>query len=123
LNSLILVEGKRRYGKTIWVQWLLFNLWQYFPSEGYVFTGTKHNYFWQQHFPENRIYEGLNVEVLQSILNEQQDKVEAARKNDVDITESYWIVVIMEDLAAKEAIKHQNILKKAAFNGRHFNIM
>jgi hypothetical protein len=43
-DSFILVIGKRRYGKTTWAEWVLNNMWHFFPDGGYVFTLTKQNY-------------------------------------------------------------------------------
>jgi len=48
LDSLIIVIGKRRFGKTTWSQWVLYHMKDYFPRGAYCFTSTKHNYFWQQ---------------------------------------------------------------------------
>jgi hypothetical protein len=44
LDSLILVLGKRRFGKSTWARYVLSKLWHCFPDGGYVFTRTKHNY-------------------------------------------------------------------------------
>jgi hypothetical protein len=42
-DSAVLVIGKRRYGKTIWTEWMLYNLQKFFYDGAYVFTATKHN--------------------------------------------------------------------------------
>ena len=46
LDSFILVVGKRRFGKSVWSRWILSKLYPYFNDGGYVFTQTKHNYWW-----------------------------------------------------------------------------
>jgi hypothetical protein len=43
IDSSVSVIGKRRYGKTIWLEFLLSHIWQWYPEGGYVFTKTRHN--------------------------------------------------------------------------------
>lgn len=71
-DSLILVDGKRRFGKTTWTRWLLSFIWMYFADGGYVFTKTKHNWFWQQHFPDTRVYNKIEWDVIDFVLTEQK---------------------------------------------------
>lgn len=79
LDLFMIINGQRRYGKTIWVRWILSQIWQYYPDGGYVFTRSKHNKFWSQHFPNRRIYNGLGEKhmlILQKILETQRQKHE-----------------------------------------------
>ena len=54
LDCFIICVGKRRFGKTTWSRDVLSQIWQFFPDGGFVFTKTKQNKYWSQHFPENR---------------------------------------------------------------------
>jgi hypothetical protein len=56
LDAFVLIIGKRRYGKSTWAEWLLSNVWQYYPDGGYVFTKTKQNHFWSKHCKSTLFY-------------------------------------------------------------------
>lgn len=120
-DSMCLVIGKRRYGKTTWAQYLLSLIWPYFLDGGYVFTDTKQNYFWQQHFPENRVYEGVQQEVLSEILSTQKAKYNAMMDGeDVGIP---FIVIIFDDVISDESqLRFNPLLNEIVFSGRHFFI-
>ncbi len=81
LDAAILVVGKRRYGKSTWTDYFLSHRWQFYPDGGFCFTRTKFNYFWHQRFPESRIYEGMDWDVVGKILATQKEKVEAVIQN------------------------------------------
>lgn len=118
VDSMIIYLGKRRFGKTTKCRDLLSRTWQFYPDGGYVFTGTKHNYYWQQHFPETRIYEGFQPDVLQRILDEQMLKVERIRSGEKDIMP--FVVIVLEDLASETELRYANLFKKLAMAGRHY---
>lgn len=124
IDSFIIVNGQRRYGKTIWVRWLLSELQGFYPSGGYVFTRSKHNKFWSQHFPNGRIYNGLggkNLEILREILALQQDRHERLLGED-NFTFCPYIVIILDDVIGdKKNIRYNALLNEIVFVGRHFN--
>lgn len=129
LDSAVLVVGKRRYGKSVWSQWLLSKIWQYFPDGGYCFTRTKFNYFWSQHFPYERIYEGMNWDVILDILERQKQKWEniVHRKtyNDgssEEFTIPYIVIVLDDIISNKKDMRHSELLMELMFSGRHYKI-
>jgi hypothetical protein len=122
LDSMILVLGKRRYGKSVWAEWFLSHIYQYFPRGGYVFTNTKHNWFWQKHFPDNRIYAGLNSEVLTEIFNSQKNIYNAILQGaQLDTVPN--IVLIFDDVISNRDIKRNPMILKIAWEGRHYFIL
>jgi hypothetical protein len=118
-DALIFVIGKRRYGKTTWAEWVLYNLQVYFPEGGYVFTGTKHNEFWQQHFPDSRVYSGLDVAAFEGIFKEQMAKFEKFKTTGIIDTCPY-VCVVFEDVLSFEHLRSDPALARMVFNGRHF---
>jgi hypothetical protein len=121
LDSLVLVIGKRRYGKTTWTEWLLSHLWWYFPNGGFVFTKTKHNHFWQQHFPDTRIYDGWQPEVVRMIFDKQKQLVSRIMDGEEDIVP--WIMIVLDDIITeKSAMEHDPLWEEICFSGRHFKI-
>ena len=122
LDALILVVGKRRYGKTVWSRWLLSNLWPYF-REAYVFTTTKHNDFWSQHVPDEAIYEGLRWDVITQIMNRQRALVEIMKVQGKACNVVPHVALIFEDVASeRSAMRYSEQIAKLAFMGRHYNM-
>jgi hypothetical protein len=117
LDTFTLVVGKRRYGKTTMTRDWISKIYQYFPDGGYVFTGSKHNRYWGQHFPESRIYDGFQPSVLEAIMRDQEQKVNRMIAGEQIIP---FILIVFEDLAANVHLKYEEVFKKLAFNGRHF---
>lgn len=99
LDSFILVIGKRRYGKSTWTQYVLSKMWHFFPRGGYCFTKTKHNYFWQQHLPASRIYDGFDEKKVREILDEQKDLWDMFLKGKEDPKENPpYVLLIFDDV-------------------------
>lgn len=121
LDSAVGVIGKRRYGKTIWAQWLLSNIWQYFPGGAYVFTKTKHNRFWDQHVPASRIYPKFEPSVVEGIISAQKRKIDEFVKTGV-YKESPFVVIILDDVASDVSLKYQELLIDLLFGGRHYKL-
>ena len=123
LDSFIIVIGKRRFGKSTWAQYILSKLWQYFRDGAYVFSRTKHNYYWQQHIPENRIYNKFEPDVVAKILEEQKRKYEKFKDGIVDEEQDIpYICVIFDDVISDKTIRHEDLLNEMVFSGRHFFI-
>lgn len=119
LDSSIYVFGKRRYGKTTFAEYILAQVYPYFKRGGYVFTQTKQNYFWQAHFPENRIYEGVNEEVLTAIIQQQKEMYDAILKGaKLDILPH--ILLVFDDVISAGELKKSKVLDKCIYNGRHY---
>jgi hypothetical protein len=113
--------GKRRRGKTIYLQWILSEMWQYYPGGAYVFTQTKNNYFWQQHCPEEAIFDGFQGEVVKRIIAEQAKKCEEF-KNKGKPDECPYVLIIMDDIISDLHLNWEEELIRLAVAGRHFKI-
>lgn len=90
-----LVVGKRRYGKSTFVRDCMSRLWQYFPGGGYVFTPTKNNKFWQQHYPNTRIHDNLDTYVIDSIKTQQLEK--CCHKHNLGEQSMNYVNLIFDD--------------------------
>jgi hypothetical protein len=122
LDALMFVVGKRRYGKTVWTRWLLSHMWPYF-REAYVFTTTKHNLFWNQHVPETCIYNGLQWDVVESILERQKEITRVMTAEGPDTKIVPHVCLIFEDVGSlKHDMRYSEDIAKLAFMGRHYNI-
>ncbi len=118
-DSSILVIGKRRYGKSTWARYLLSKIWKFYLDGAFVFTATKHNWFWQQHIPDTRIYEGIQPDAIKEILEVQKEKYQ--RYLDGDYDQCPYIVIIFDDVISDERdLRFTPELNELIFSGRHF---
>lgn len=122
LDSFIIVVGKRRYGKTTWTQDILSEIWPAFHRGGYVFTKTKHNWFWQQHFPDSRIYPGFDAEVVGKLLDEQKAVWDEFRYGVVSPDTIPYICMIFDDVISDKTLRYEALLNELVYSGRHFNV-
>lgn len=124
LDALVLVVGKRRFGKTIFIRDMLSKMWRYFPRGGYVFTATKHNGFWQQHFPDSRIYGGTNIdwEVVEQIQDEQKRKREE-RAQTGEAKLNYVPIVFDDVISSRHDMRYVERFLQLVFNGRHYDLL
>jgi hypothetical protein len=117
----VMIVGKRRFGKSTFLRYLLSMMWPFFQDGGYVFTKTKHNYFWQQSFPESRIYSGLNNKVLEIILEEQKKKYN--KWLDGDLEHPPFVCLVFDDIISDESeLRNNPVLNEIVFTGRHYFI-
>ena len=111
-------------GKTTWTQDLLSKLYQFFPDGGYVFTRTKMNKYWAQHFPENRIYPGFDVDVISKILEEQRMKYEkiamGENKDEDGEPKIPYICMIFDDVISDKQMRYEELMNEIVFSGRHY---
>jgi hypothetical protein len=121
LDCFGILFGKRRRGKTVWLQWLLSFYWMYYPSGGYVFTRTKNNQFWQQHFPEECIFDGFQPDVIRSIIEEQKKRCEQFKQRGTP-DECPYVMIIMDDIIADTHLNYEEELLNLAFAGRHYKL-
>lgn len=119
-DSFIIVIGKRRYGKSTWTEYVLNDMWKFFPSGAYCFTKTKHNYYWQQHIPEERIYDGFDEEIVQEILDEQKTTYNRILSGDYGEDEIPYKLLIFDDVISDQTLRYQELLNEIVFSGRHY---
>lgn len=121
LDVSVLVVGKRRYGKTIWSRDFLSKRWPYFPDGGFCFTKTKFNYFWHQHFPDTRIYNGMDWDAVFEILEIQKMKWEAVMNGDY-CSIPYIIIQLDDIISSRKDMRYNDLLLELIFAGRHYKI-
>lgn len=120
-DALCLVAGKRRFGKSVWTRWCFSKIGHWFPDGVYVFTTTKHNWFWQQHVPDSRIYYGFDWEVIGKLLDVQLEKWERRKRTGEESLD--YIALIFDDcISERNDARYAVELLRLVFNGRHFMI-
>lgn len=125
LDAAILVVGKRRYGKSTWTDYFLSHRWQFYPDGGFCFTRTKFNYFWHQRFPESRIYEGMDWDVVGKILATQKEKVEAVIQNGEEKGKEDipFVLIVLDDIISNQHdMRYEELLNEMMFSGRHYRV-
>lgn len=120
LDSFCTVAGKRGLGKSVWIQWLLSHMHKCY-KEVYVFTKTKHNYFWQQHAPDSYIYPGWDPEIGRQIIDEAKMDFERILDGDKEIKSCPYRLVILDDVISDD-ISRDKVLTDLVFAGRHYHI-
>ena len=120
-NCTISVYGRRGTGKSIWVQWHMFNHKDLFPW-GWVFTKTKNNKFYESFVPKSKILGEYTPYNLNKIVERQKD-MESLYLKFGDINP---LAFVIWDDALGDEIKYDEELMKYYYNSRHFfthNIM
>ena len=121
LDSLMCEVGKRRFGKSIHARYLLSKLWPFFPDGGYVFTGTKVNGYWDQHFPEERIYLGMRMDIIEQIIAKQSAKRERMKELGPAYRDCPYIIMVFDDVVDdQKGMRYTEEIRRLAFMGRHY---
>jgi len=109
-----LYRYRRNTGKTVFMTDLLYHnrhIWSY----GIVFTKTKHNGYWQKYFPNHCIHSDFNEALLRRWMKIQQQRVTMQGVNS-------RVLVLLDDMAASQALRYANIISELAYNGRHLQM-
>ncbi len=114
----IAVFGKRRSGKTFWIQSLCSFLRPYFP-EVVCFTRTKCSGEWLKIIPEKCIIEGLNDAVLESLYDRQ--RTYKTKQSQGKKTGNINLLVIMDDCLSS-GLRNNKLINEVFYEGRHLNI-
>ena len=117
----ISVYGKKKTGKTVFVNWLLRHMQPFYPWL-YVFTKTKHNLTYSRRVPNKFIFPGYSNEILELIVNRQQ---KASQLFFEDNNINPRIIVIWDDCLGHELLWNQ-YLNNYYYISRHLlgaNIM
>lgn len=120
----IIVVGKRRTGKTFFVRWLLSHMVETWPY-AIVFTGTRFNYFWQNHFPDSHIYDGYQADVMKKLLERQKFLRDALERGKLPPEANIEVLVVFDDIAGSSVqdLRFRAPEMQDVFTlGRHFKI-
>ena len=119
--------GERRSGKT--TESLKWNLVRrrLYPIV-YCFSKTKHNNFWQQVLPDDKIAGNLSDDELESVLRDiMSDQMKRYQKwkqtcAEGRVTGNPIIKIIFEDYITARTLRKSDAMQEICFNGRHYGI-
>lgn len=119
--------GERRSGKT--TESLKWNIVRrrLYPVV-YCFTKTKHNNFWHQVLPDDKIAGDLDEEELEATLRQILDdqKIRYTKWKEVAsegrVRGNPIIKIIFDDYITASSLKKSKALQEICFNGRHYGI-
>jgi hypothetical protein len=114
----MVINGKRRTGKT-WIATMLLHMLKGYYPVVYVFTDTKMNCWYNQYVNTKHIFEGYDATKLRKILEEQKKRVMAWRNGKQDFNP--YILIVWDDCVPKEMF-HDPLFRDIYFKGRHFMI-
>ncbi len=122
LDGSIMVVGKRRAGKTVTLASVMSVVGDNYLDGVYVFTKTKHNKFWSQYVPDERIYPGMDWGVVDQILDDQRRK-RALREKTGKLDGLPYICIILDDMISSENdMRYTQQMKSLFFEGRHYDL-
>jgi hypothetical protein len=89
-----LFVGKTETGKSVFIREMFYHLRKIFPF-GIIFSHTKHNNFWQQHFPNWLIVPRFHPGILRKIIDAQKARHGAIGRNTK-------IFILGDDIASEQ---------------------
>jgi hypothetical protein len=117
------VFGKRRTGKSFFLDWLFYHLAkQRAFNFGLVFTNTKVNGFWSKRVPECFIHEGYNEQVLAEFILTLKKFTRDAKQHP-ELYENYnlgWFVIFDDVLESADEMARSPSFTTLLTQGRHF---
>ncbi len=115
----IIVLGKRRSGKSKWIQSLCGNYFRPFFPRVVVFTKTKCSGEYSKFVPEAHIHEGLDEEILNKYFTMQKKYKELHKKG--EFHGNMRLLIILDDCLSDQ-IKYKKTIDEVFFEGRHIDI-
>lgn len=119
IDATLAMFGQRGSGKTFLTTFLLFMMRAYYPYI-YVFTKTKHNWWWSQFLNPEFIINGYDPEILTNILEMQREKT-AKWRNDPDPHFNPYILILWDDVIPENMANDPNFID-IFFFGRHIMV-
>lgn len=113
-DEIVLVVGKRRTGKTVFIVDMLYRMRHYYPYV-FVFSKTHHNGFWQAHVPEACLINGFDKQAVREILRIQKQRFLTKGINQ-------YVLLIFDDCAAEAAMSYSDVIYHLSMYGRHYKI-
>jgi Poxvirus A32 protein len=129
MNLFFLILGKRRTGKTHFLNDFVFNFMQHFKNF-LVLTDTKFNGFWEQRIPTQFVKDGYNKEYIRTLFEIQIVKKIKMRKQYPEMSDKeinshpdFQVVLILDDVISdKYKIRADEMLSLLGVQGRHYGI-
>lgn len=122
LDETVMFLGQRRSGKSTMAAELALKNRRLYPIV-FVFTGTKHNGFWQQIVPDDKVIEGLDESLLEQMLNVMKERTmlyKQQKAEDGSAKGNPYVLLINEDLLTSGELRKSKAVRIATFNGRHY---
>lgn len=117
---LVIMEGSRRIGKSVFLKWLL----QFYQKDfdlAIVMTETPMNGFWQPIVGNKWVHHGWNPFLIQKLREEQIGQMKKAQEN--PLHKPRRVILILDDIIGDRKHIHEDTeLNKLAVEGRHFKI-
>lgn len=114
-SSKICIIGKSGTGKTTIIKSLIHEKSHIIPI-GMVFSGTEDsNHFWSGVFPETFIFNGLDMDRLESFVRRQRISKQ--------YLENPWAVILLDDVMDDPKILNRPFFHGMYKNGRHWNML
>lgn len=122
-DSMILLIGRRRSGKTYLARWIAFNMKHRFPIV-LVLTGTRLNNFWGSHLPTAFIHDIEDISTVADALFARQTIINVINKglDDNNKIDPRVLLILDDVLQDKEKLRHNKPLSKIFTDGRHYDI-
>ena len=129
MNLFFLILGKRRTGKTHFLENFLFKKMQHF-QRFLVLTDTKFNGFWQKIIPDKFVKDGFNEQYISTLFEIQKERKKDIQRKYSDLTDDeinchpeFQVVLILDDVIGdKYTIRFGTQIPKLATQGRHYGI-
>lgn len=115
----ICILGKRRSGKTRFVQSMLGNYLRPFFPRVYVFTKTKCSGEYSKFIPEAHIFEGFDQKKLDGLFRLQKKYKELRKQG--KFHGNAKVLIILDDCLS-DGFKYQKLVDEVFFEGRHLDI-
>lgn len=114
----MVINGKRRTGKTYLATMLLFMIRSFYPVV-FVFTDTKMNCWYNQYINPDYIYNGYDETILRKILQKQRERVFKWRNKDRNFNP--YILIVWDDCVPQNMFQDP-LFRDIYFKGRHYFI-
>lgn len=112
----VILEGRRRIGKTFFAKWLL-SFYQDVFDMVIVLTKTDMNNFWQPIVGPSFVHHGWKPELVEQIIERNRIRVDKLGKEDP----GNKVLIVLDDIIS-ENIHDDKVISQLAVEGRHYDI-
>lgn len=122
IDSFVICYGKRRTGKSFFTRDFFHRVRGRFWHVN-VYTGTKHNGFYQEFMDDRFVIKGFQPQGLRNLLDIQEKLKEAQFKGDLDPKIPVNALVWLDDVISDNDVRHSEEFNETASAGRHYDLM
>jgi hypothetical protein len=121
LDSFVICFGKRRTGKSFFTRDFFHRVKGKFWHVN-VYTGTKHNGFYQEFMDDKFIIKGFQPQGLRNLLDVQEHLKECQFLGEIPKEADVYAMVWLDDVINGDDIRHSEEFNTTATMGRHFDL-